>query len=164
MPNSLLRKWLYSSKTFNDVWKISTVLIRSKPNSLINHPSIRSSAIYFNTCDKILASWTLLHIPSVKSKILVLIVIDSSYVVSIIEEFKGTGRTKMEVLEEWIILQNNYKTILPYGLNDRIRDEFKTDNKQNNVATKFSSWSRKHSHANREKNHKVLPFLYHNHF
>ena len=125
MPNSLLRKWLYSSKTFNDVWKISTVLIRSKPNSLINHPSIRSSAIYFNTCDKILASWTLLHIPSVKSKILVLIVIDSSYVVSIIEEFKGTGRTKMEVLEEWIILQNNYKTILPYGLNDRIRDKFK---------------------------------------
>ena len=56
------------------------------------------------------------------------------------------------------------RIIFPYGLHDRVRDEFKTDNKQNNVATKFSSWSRKHSHSNREKNHKVLPFLYHNHF
>ena len=152
LPNSLLRKWLYSSKTFNDVWKISTVLIRSKLNSLINHPSIRSIVIYFNTCDKILASWTLLHIPSVKSKILILIVIVSSYVVSIIEEFKGAGRTKMEVLEEWIILQNNYQTILPYGLNDRIRDEFKTNNTCTNAASKFSSLRRKNNRVSSGKN------------
>ena len=29
------------------------------------------------------------------------------------------------------------RTIFPYGLNDRIGDEFKTDNKHINVAAKF---------------------------
>ena len=28
------------------------------------------------------------------------------------------------------------RTIFPYGLNDRIEDEFKTDNKQINIAAK----------------------------
>ena len=51
------------------------------------------------------------------------------------------------------------RTIFPYGLNDRIGDEFKTDNKHINVAAKFSSLPRKYSRANRGKNHKGVPRL-----
>ena len=40
------------------------------------------------------------------------------------------------------------RTIFPHGLNDRIGDEFKTDNKHINMAAKFSSLPRKHSRAN----------------
>ena len=56
----------------------------------------------------------------------------------------------------WI---HELRTIFPYGLNDRIGDEFKTDNKQNNVAAKFSFLPRKHSRATRGKNHKGVPRL-----
>ena len=57
----------------------------------------------------------------------------------------------------WI---HELRTIFPYGLNDRIEDEFKTDNKHINAADKFSSLPRKHSCSNRGKNHKdVLRFL-----
>ena len=35
------------------------------------------------------------------------------------------------------------RTIFPYGLNDRLRDEFKTDNEHINVAAKFSSLPKK---------------------
>ena len=51
------------------------------------------------------------------------------------------------------------RTIFPYGLNDRIGDEFKTDNKHINVAAKLSSLPRKHILANRGKNHKGVPLL-----
>ena len=51
------------------------------------------------------------------------------------------------------------RTIFPYGLNDRIGDESKTDNKHINVAAKFSSLPRKCGRANRGKNHKGV---YHN--
>ena len=51
------------------------------------------------------------------------------------------------------------RTNFPYGLNDRIGDEIKTDNKHINVAAKFSSLPRKHSRANRRKNHKGVPLL-----
>ena len=57
----------------------------------------------------------------------------------------------------WI---HELRTIFPYGLNDRIEDEFKTDNKHINGADKFSSLPRKHSCSNCGKNHKdVLRFL-----
>ena len=46
------------------------------------------------------------------------------------------------------------RKIFPFGLNDRIRDELKTDNKHINVAAKVSSSARKHSSASRGKNHK----------
>ena len=52
------------------------------------------------------------------------------------------------------------RTIFPYGLNDRIGDEFKTDNKHINVAAKFSSLPRKHIRANRGKNHKDVLLLW----
>ena len=51
------------------------------------------------------------------------------------------------------------RTIFPYGLNDRIGDEFKTDNKHINVAAKFSSFPRKYSRANCGKNNKTVPRL-----
>ena len=51
------------------------------------------------------------------------------------------------------------RAIFPYGLNDRIRNEFKTDNKHINVAAKFSFFPRKYSRANRGKNHKGVPRL-----
>ena len=51
------------------------------------------------------------------------------------------------------------RTIFPYGLNDRIEDEFKTDNKYINVDAKSSSLPRKHSRANRGKNHKGAVLL-----
>ena len=40
----------------------------------------------------------------------------------------------------WI---HEFRTIFPYGLNNRIGDEFKTDNKNTNVAAKFSSLPKK---------------------
>ena len=52
----------------------------------------------------------------------------------------------------------------PYGLNDTIRDEFKTDNKHINVAAKFSSLPKKYSPVNRGKNQEGIPGLYHNNF
>ena len=38
-----------------------------------------------------------------------------------------------------IYWMHELQTIFPYGLNDRIGDEFQTDNKHINVAAKFSS-------------------------
>ena len=52
------------------------------------------------------------------------------------------------------------RTIFRYDLNDRIGDEFKTDNKHINVAAKCSSLPRKYSRANRGKNHKGIPRLF----
>ena len=51
------------------------------------------------------------------------------------------------------------QNIFPYGLDDRIGDEFKTDNKHINVSAKFSSLPRKHIRTNRGKNHKGFPLL-----
>ena len=49
--------------------------------------------------------------------------------------------------------------IFPYGLNGRIGDEFKTDNKHINIAAKFWSLPREYSRANLGKNHKGVPRL-----
>ena len=51
-------------------------------------------------------------------------------------------------------------TIFPHDLNDRIGDEFKTDNKHINIVAKFSSLPRKHSRANRGKIIKPVPVFY----
>ena len=93
----------------------------------------------------------------------------SSHTVNIIEKIEGTGRTDRNTMDfaakpirkaretYWM---HELRTIFPYGLlNDRIGDEFKTDNKHINVAAKFSSLPRKHSRANRGKNHKGAPLL-----
>ena len=51
------------------------------------------------------------------------------------------------------------RNIFLQGRNERKGDEFETDNTHNTVASKFSYLSRKHSRANRGKNHKDLPVL-----
>ena len=51
------------------------------------------------------------------------------------------------------------RIIFPYGPNDRVGDELKTDNKHINVCAKFSSLPRKYSRGNRGKNHKGVPRL-----
>ena len=71
---------------------------------------------------------------------------DSSYTLNIIEKPEGTGLTDRNTMNfaakpirkaretYWIY---EFRSIFPYGLNDRIGDEFKTDNKHINVPTKF---------------------------
>ena len=49
------------------------------------------------------------------------------------------------------------QVIFPYGLNDRIGDEFKNDNRNISVAANFSSLPRKHIPANRGKNNEGVP-------
>ena len=56
-------------------------------------------------------------------------------------------------------LMHELQTIFPYDLNDRIGNEFKTDDKHINVAAEFSSFARKYSRANRGKNHRGVPHL-----
>ena len=79
---------------------------------------------------------------------------DSSYTDNIIDKLEGTGRTDRNTMDfaakpirkaretYWM---HELRIIFPYGLNDRIGDEFKIDNKHINVAAKFSSLPRKHS-------------------
>ena len=92
----------------------------------------------------------------------------SSYTVNTIEKLEGTGRTEKNTMNfaakplrkaretYWM---HELRTMFPYGLNYRIGDEFKTDNKYINVAAKSSSLPRKYSRANRGKNHKSVPRL-----
>ena len=93
---------------------------------------------------------------------------DSSYTGNIIEKREGTGRSDRNNMgfaakpirkareTYWM---RELGIFFPYGLNNRIGDEFKTDNKHINVATKFSSLPRKHTRANRGKNHKGATLL-----
>ena len=70
----------------------------------------------------------------------------SSYTANIIEKLEGPGRTDRNTTDfaakpprKAIETYKMYElqTVFPYGLNDRIGDEFKTDNKHINVAAKF---------------------------
>ena len=93
---------------------------------------------------------------------------DSSYAVNIIEKLEGTGHTDRNTMDFAAKLirkaretywMHELQNIFPYGLNNRIGDEFKTDNKHINVSVKFSSLPRKHIRTNRGKNHKGFPLL-----
>ena len=93
---------------------------------------------------------------------------DSSYTVNIIKKLEGTGRTEKNTKDfaakplrkaRGTYWMHELRTIFSYGLNGRIGDEFKTDNKHINVADKFSSFPRKYSRANRGKSHKGVPRL-----
>ena len=54
------------------------------------------------------------------------------------------------------------RTIFPYGLNDRIGDEFKTDSKHINVAAKFRLCQKNIVMLIVVKTTKVFPAFYHN--
>ena len=56
------------------------------------------------------------------------------------------------------------RTVYPYGLNDRVGDEYKTANTYINVANKFLSLPRKYIRANRETLHKGISKLLPNEF
>ena len=92
----------------------------------------------------------------------------SSYTVNIIENLEWTGRTDRNTMDfaarpirkarKTYWMHELWKNF-PYGVNDSIGDEFKTDNKHINVASKFSSLRRKYIRANRGKNQKGFPLL-----
>ena len=99
---------------------------------------------------------------------------DASYTANIIEKKIRGQDVQTEIL---LVLQLNHfeklesywmhelRAIFPYGLDDRIVDEFRTDDKHINVAAQFSSLPRKHSGKNHKggknhkdgKNHKGVP-------
>ena len=93
---------------------------------------------------------------------------DSSYTVNIIEKLGKIGHLDKNTMDSaakqipkareryWM---HELWNIFLRGRNDRIGDEFETDNTHNTVASKFSYLPWKHSHANRGKNHKDLPLL-----
>ena len=51
------------------------------------------------------------------------------------------------------------RTVYPYGLNDRVGEEYKTANTHINVANKFPSLPRKYIRANRGTLHKGISKL-----
>ena len=70
---------------------------------------------------------------------------DSSYTVNIIEKLEETGCSERNTMDFAVkplrkaietYWMHELRTIFPYGLNDRIEDEFKTDNKHINIAAK----------------------------
>ena len=61
----------------------------------------------------------------------------------------------------WI---HELRTIFPYGLNDRIEDEFKTDNKHINTADKFSFCQENIVTLIVVKTTKVFSVFYHSNF
>ena len=73
---------------------------------------------------------------------------DPSCIVNITEKREGTGLTDRNAMnfaaKPLRIARETYwmhelRTVFPYGLNERIGNELKTDNKHINVAAKFSS-------------------------
>ena len=76
---------------------------------------------------------------------------NADYRVQILEKLKGKGRTERGALDasitqirkakekEWML---KLRTVYPYGLNDRIGDEFKDDNCHMQVGNKFPALSR----------------------
>ena len=93
---------------------------------------------------------------------------DSSYAINIIGKLDRTGLAERNTMNfaakplrkagetYWM---HELRTIFSYGLNDKIGDEFKTENKHIKVADNFSSLPRKYSRANRGKNHKGVSRL-----
>ena len=63
----------------------------------------------------------------------------------------------------YIYPTHELQTRFPYGLTDRVADEFETDNAHITVATKFSFFPR-NSYANLRKIAKAFPVFYHNTF
>ena len=74
-----------------------------------------------------------------------------NFSVQILEKVKGSGRTECEALDatsttlrkqrelHWML---KLRTVFPYGLNDRIGDEFKTQEAQFAIATRFPALKR----------------------
>ena len=83
---------------------------------------------------------------------------NASYQVQILEKLEGNGRTARGALDAsqtskrkarelyWML---KLRTVYPYGLNDRVGDEFKTSDKEVLIGNKFPSLSRNHQRVGR---------------
>ena len=86
---------------------------------------------------------------------------NSKYTVQLIEKLEGSGRDednkedlKIKRLRKdkelkWML---SLRTVYPYGLNDRLGDEYKTDKNQKLIANEFNRLPRKHARICRGKN------------
>ena len=82
----------------------------------------------------------------------------SGYTVQILEKLDGDGRTDRRALDptktalrkgrelHWML---KLRTVFPYGLNDRIGDEYKTDQFQHAIASRFPPLKRSHPRIKR---------------
>ena len=87
---------------------------------------------------------------------------NANYTVSIIEKLEGTGRTERNAMDvqsreprksrdtQWML---EVRTVYPYGLNDRIGDEYKDENTHSAVFNKFPSLPRNFPRITRGKSH-----------
>ena len=92
----------------------------------------------------------------------------AKYTVSILEKMEGTGRTDRDTMDfsakadrkkrekYWML---TLRTVFPYGLNDRIGDEFKTGNTSTAIGKKFPPLSRNFSRVGRGSSRKGTPDL-----
>ena len=83
---------------------------------------------------------------------------DSEYSVQIIEKIKGSGRTERGAIDvkttserkqrevHWML---KLRTVYPYGLNDRIGDEFKNTQNHSFVGKNFYPLKRHHTRVSR---------------
>ena len=88
---------------------------------------------------------------------------NASYIVQILEKIEGNGRTprgamdasitslRKQIERFWML---KLRTVYPYGLNDRIGDEFIRDNTHILVGTKFPPLPRSHKRTSRGTAHK----------
>ena len=92
----------------------------------------------------------------------------ADYWVQIVEKLEGNGRTERGSIDpsktterkkketEWML---RLRTVYPYGLNDRIGDDYKNTEFQSQVASRFSSLPRLNSRVSRGKSHKGVSSL-----
>ena len=86
---------------------------------------------------------------------------DAKYTVNILEKLEGSGRTErdaMDVSSKWQRKEREkfwmmtLRTVFPYGLNDRIGDEYKRGNTRTAVGKRFPPLGRKFSRIARGNN------------
>ena len=94
----------------------------------------------------------------------------SNYVVQILEKLEGTGRTpgnsidtsmtclRKEREDHWI---KTFCTVYPYGLNDRLKDDYMTDQNSTRIGSKFPKLKRSFQRISRGFNRKGKSRLNH---
>ena len=85
---------------------------------------------------------------------------NAHYFVQIIEKLEGSGKTSRGAMDpkvkplrkarelHWML---KLRTVFPYGLNDRVGDEYKNENADKNIGTKFKSLERNFERIGRGK-------------
>ena len=98
---------------------------------------------------------------------------NASFTVQILEKLEGNGRTKRNAMDasitairkrkekEWML---KMRTVFPYGLNDRLGDDFVKEDTHILVGTKFPALPRKHDRMSRGLAHKFNRSLSPNEF